>query len=32
VVIGKSQPETKPVFEQKALLENASIYFADQIW
>ncbi len=32
VVIGKSQPETKPVFEQKALSENASIYFADQIW
>jgi len=32
VVIGKTQPETQPVFEEKALLENASIYFADKIW
>jgi dihydrofolate synthase/folylpolyglutamate synthase len=32
VVIGKTQPETQRVFEQKALSENASIYFADQIW
>ena len=32
VIIGKTQSETKPVFEQKALTENASIYFADQTW
>ena len=31
VVIGETHPETAPVFLQKAKLENASIYFADQV-
>ena len=31
VVIGKTQPETEPVFRQKAGEMNAPIYFADQI-
>ena len=30
VVIGESLPETKPVFEQKARDENATIIFADE--
>jgi dihydrofolate synthase/folylpolyglutamate synthase len=32
VVIGKTQLETQTIFEQKALDQNASICFADQIW
>jgi dihydrofolate synthase/folylpolyglutamate synthase len=32
VVIGKTQTETKPIFEQKAFSENARICFADKIW
>lgn len=32
VIIGKTQPETQSVFEQKALTEKASIRFADKIW
>ena len=32
VVIGKTQTETKPIFEQKALSENSPICFADRIW
>jgi len=30
VVIGEVLPETKPVFEAKAALENATIYFAEK--
>lgn len=32
VVIGKSHPETDPVFLEKARKENAPIVFADQLW
>lgn len=32
VVIGETQRETLPVFEQKALQENAIIYRADQVY
>ncbi len=30
VVIGETQPETQPVFRQKAQKQNAPVYFADQ--
>ncbi|MFA5046280.1 MAG: folylpolyglutamate synthase/dihydrofolate synthase family protein [Paludibacter sp.] len=30
VVIGEMHPETRPVFEKKALKENAPIYFAEE--
>lgn len=30
VVIGEMHPETRPVFEKKALQENAPIYFAEE--
>lgn len=32
VIIGKTQPETQPIFEQKAASVNAPIKFADTIW
>jgi dihydrofolate synthase/folylpolyglutamate synthase len=32
VVIGETHPETRPVFLEKAAIENAPITFADQIW
>lgn len=32
VVIGKTQPETKPVFEQKAKEKHAPLLFADTLW
>ncbi len=32
VVIGEMQPETKPVFEEKAAEMKAPIFFADQFW
>ena len=32
VVIGETQPETKPVFEHIAAERHAPIYFADQHW
>ncbi len=31
VVIGETQPETQPVFKEKAKLTNSDIYFADQL-
>ena len=31
VVIGQTQHETKPVFKEKAKLNNSDIYFADQL-
>jgi dihydrofolate synthase/folylpolyglutamate synthase len=32
VVIGETLPETKPVFEEKAASENATIFFAENEW
>jgi len=32
VIIGEYLPETKPVFENKAMLQNAPIYFAEDMY